>query len=125
MGSSGKRKKRTQKAASRRRSRLPLSAWWLVGGLAALLVVGAVGVSVIRGVQRVQQVVELDLPGWVLNGSEKVQAGYTVATSHAEELEYIPCYCSCGALGHTSVLDCFISGTDANGAPVYDKHASY
>lgn len=67
----------------------------------------------------------INLPGWVINGSEKVQAAYTVATVHAAELAYIPCYCSCGQFGHESVVDCFISGTDSTGAPIYDDHAYY
>jgi hypothetical protein len=119
MGNSSRGKKRKAGRG------LNFNVWWLVGGLAAVLIVGAVGISVYRGLNVVQQSAELELPSWVRSGSEKVQSSYAAATLHAEELQYIPCYCGCGQFGHTSVLDCFISGTDATGAPVYDNHASY
>jgi hypothetical protein len=67
----------------------------------------------------------INLPSWVLDGSDKTQAAYTVATLHAADLAYIPCYCSCGQFGHESVVDCFISGTDSAGAPIYSDHAYY
>jgi hypothetical protein len=119
MGNSRRGKRRK---AGRRSN---LNVWWLIGGLAAVLIVGAVGVSVYRGVIVVQQSAELELPAWVRSGSEKVQSSYAAATLHAEELQYIPCYCGCGGFGHASVIDCFISGTDASGAPIYADHAYY
>lgn len=52
--------------------------------------------------------------------SEKTQAGYLVATRIPDALEKIPCYCSCGAIGHKSLKDCF---TKDNGG--FADHASY
>ncbi|NIN66994.1 MAG: hypothetical protein GTO63_20325 [Anaerolineae bacterium] len=112
--------------------------WWLAGGLvtlAVMLLVSACGTSlaetdagVTRGTASPTRAIQqqpIELPSWVVNGSEKVQAAYIAATLHAAELAYIPCYCSCGQFGHDSVIDCFISGADATGAPIYDNHAYY
>ncbi len=52
--------------------------------------------------------------------SEKTQAGYVVATKIPDALERIPCYCSCGSIGHDSLKECFIS---ENGE--FSDHASY
>ncbi|MEE8358532.1 MAG: PCYCGC motif-containing (lipo)protein [Candidatus Hydrothermarchaeales archaeon] len=52
--------------------------------------------------------------------SEKTQAGYLVATRIPDALERIPCYCSCGAIGHKSLKDCF---TKDDGG--FADHASY
>ncbi|HDH27558.1 MAG TPA: hypothetical protein ENH13_00335 [Euryarchaeota archaeon] len=49
--------------------------------------------------------------------SRKTQAGYAAAAEIPEILEKIPCYCSCGAVGHTSLKDCFTKGGG--------DHASY
>lgn len=116
---------------------LRLNAWWLIGCLVALavvLLVSACGTPQAEMEPTATQAAAptatrprppLRLPGYVLTGSQKVQSAYIVATLHAEELEYIPCYCSCGSFGHSAVIDCFIAGTDATGAPLYDNHAYY
>ncbi len=100
--------------------------------LLAVTVIGLAGCSSQGGNQQGAQntavpeaTKQIELPGWVQAGSEKVEAAYIAATLHAEQLQYIPCYCSCGQFGHTSVLHCFISGTDTAGNPVYEEHASY
>jgi hypothetical protein len=35
----------------------------------------------------------------------------------------IPCYCGCGAMGHTSSYSCYISDADKDGQLQYDTHA--
>lgn len=59
------------------------------------------------------------LPEYALT-SKKTQAGYVAALEIPEILEKMPCYCSCGAIGHRSVKDCFRS--DDGG---FADHASY
>lgn len=39
-------------------------------------------------------------------------------------LNYIPCFCGCGAFGHTSNRDCYVSGFDGQGRPTFDLHAA-
>ncbi len=135
MDMNNKGNKPTYGSARSQGARLRPTARWLIGGLLILLsvtVIGLAGCSSQSGTQQGAQntaapeiTKEIELPDWVQAGSEKVEAAYIAATLHAEQLQYIPCYCSCGQFGHTSVLDCFISGRDASGAPVYDTHASY
>ena len=49
-----------------------------------------------------------------------IRAGYEFAISAGgDALRQLPCYCSCAALGHTHLRDCFI-GDDG----VFDPHAA-
>jgi hypothetical protein len=38
-------------------------------------------------------------------------------------MKQIPCYCGCGAMGHTSNYSCYVQSGDANGTLAYDTHA--
>jgi hypothetical protein len=127
----------TGRLPTRQRVGVRRNTLWLAGGLVALsliLLASACGAPQAEAPATTGETApstatvereSLQLPNWVLNGSEKVQAAYMAATLHAAELAYIPCYCSCGQFGHEAVVDCFISGADASGAFVYDNHASY
>jgi hypothetical protein len=47
-----------------------------------------------------------------------VREAYAFADEHPEVLSAVPCYCGCGAIGHTSNLACYVA--EAGG---YDLHA--
>ena len=64
------------------------------------------------------------MPDYVQSAPPRVQEAYQYAHDHAEMLEYQPCYCGCGAMGHLNNLDCFIQEVDAVGNVTYDSHAS-
>jgi hypothetical protein len=51
-----------------------------------------------------------------------VQAVYTFAARHPEVLHYVPCFCGCQHSGHNNNDDCFISGREPNGRPIWDAH---
>ncbi|MDN4595246.1 PCYCGC motif-containing (lipo)protein [Polycladomyces subterraneus] len=53
-----------------------------------------------------------------------VREAYAFAAANADQLQYIPCYCGCGSLGHKSVKSCFIAGKKANGQLEYNVHGS-
>jgi uncharacterized protein with PCYCGC motif len=53
---------------------------------------------------------------------EVVQAVYTFAARHPDVLHYVPCFCGCQRSGHKDNHDCFISGRDADGKPVWEPH---
>lgn len=53
----------------------------------------------------------------------RVQEAYQYAVANPDILQHIPCYCGCGAMGHTSNYSCYVVETDAQGAIVYDEHA--
>jgi hypothetical protein len=59
------------------------------------------------------------LPEYALS-SKKTEAGYRVAMEIPDVLEKMPCYCSCGAIGHDSLKNCYIK---AEGG--FEEHASY
>ncbi len=52
-----------------------------------------------------------------------VQDAYRFAIANPDVMQHIPCYCGCGAMGHTSNYSCYVSGTDADGKITYDSHA--
>jgi hypothetical protein len=70
-------------------------------------------------VQELTRVSSNDLPDYAYN-SKMTQAGYEVALRIPDVLEGIPCYCSCGAVGHRSLKDCFLKSEEG-----FEEHASY
>lgn len=65
-----------------------------------------------------------ELPAYVSNAPKNVQTAYHFAIEHPEMLTHQPCYCGCGAMGHTSSLHCFIREVDKNGTITFDNHAA-
>jgi len=64
-----------------------------------------------------------DWPAEIAQAPAVVRQAYAFADEHPEVLGQIPCYCGCGNVGHTSNYDCYISGLNESGEPVYDGHA--
>ncbi len=64
------------------------------------------------------------LPDYVLNGQALVQEGYRFALAHPEILKHMPCICGCVQHGHENNLDCFIQGSGAGGAVIFQPHAA-
>jgi len=64
-----------------------------------------------------------DMPAEVRRAPSAVRQAYQFAVANPEVLKGIPCYCGCGAMGHTSNYSCYVSGTQANGKVNYDTHA--
>lgn len=52
-----------------------------------------------------------------------VRTAYQFAVANPDALANVPCYCGCGAMGHTSNLSCYVKEVDAAGKPVFDDHA--
>ncbi|MBO8170798.1 MAG: hypothetical protein H0Z33_02785 [Bacillaceae bacterium] len=50
-----------------------------------------------------------------LRVSTQVEDMYLAAANHAQVLEYMPCYCGCEDVGHTSNYDCFVRQAGADG----------
>ena len=64
------------------------------------------------------------LPDYVQSAPPKVQEAYRFAATNPDMLTHQPCYCGCGAMGHTSNLSCFVADIDENGAITFDNHAA-
>jgi Protein of unknown function with PCYCGC motif len=52
-----------------------------------------------------------------------VQQAYQFASANPDTMQQTPCYCGCGAVGHTSNYSCYVKSVDANGTITFDKHA--
>lgn len=92
------------------------------------LLIPIVALAILFGLAACQsQSVELapmsELPDFILDRPAKFQDAYRFAISHPHDLETIPCYCGCGAMGHMSNLDCYIKEIDTNGTILFDDHA--
>jgi hypothetical protein len=64
------------------------------------------------------------LPEFVQNEPPAVRDAYRFAIANPDELAKYPCYCGCGAMGHTSNLSCYISEVGADGQISFDNHAA-
>ncbi len=63
------------------------------------------------------------MPAGVMSAPVLVQQAYQFAAANPEVMKGIPCYCGCGAIGHTSNYSCYVSGVDAQGGITFDQHA--
>jgi hypothetical protein len=64
------------------------------------------------------------LPDWARSAPPRVREAYQYAISNPEELAKYPCYCGCGAMGHTSNLSCYVQGIAPDGTIIFDNHAN-
>ena len=65
-----------------------------------------------------------NLPDWVRDAPPRVREAYQYAAAHPDELRKYPCYCGCGAMGHTSNLSCYIQDIAPDGTMTFDTHAN-
>lgn len=63
------------------------------------------------------------LPDWARSAPPRVREAYEYAVAHPDELAKYPCYCGCGAMGHTSNLSCYVQDIAADGTITFDTHA--
>jgi hypothetical protein len=63
------------------------------------------------------------MPADVKNAPVTVQQAYQFNVANPEVMKQIPCYCGCGAMGHTSNYSCYVTGVGADGKINYDTHA--
>ena len=64
-----------------------------------------------------------DMPAEVKQAPVAVQEAYQFAIANPEILKQIPCYCGCGAMGHTSNYACYVANISEDGEVEYDNHA--
>lgn len=68
---------------------------------------------------------EMDVQAEILKAPLNVQVAYQFAISNPDALKNVPCYCGCGAVGHTSNYSCYIKEIKPSGEVVYDAHALF
>lgn len=64
-----------------------------------------------------------DMPADVQSAPVTVQQAYQFAVANPDVLTQLPCYCGCGAAGHTSNYSCYVSDQNADGSLTFDNHA--
>jgi hypothetical protein len=64
-----------------------------------------------------------EMPAGVKSAPTTVKQAYQFAVANPNILKLIPCYCGCGAMGHTSNYSCYVKGVDEKGAVTFDNHA--
>ena len=65
-----------------------------------------------------------ELPSFARTGGPKVEAVYRYAVAHGQTLQYIPCVCGCGAIGHRHNADCYVAERHPNGAITFTNHGA-
>ncbi len=63
------------------------------------------------------------LPTQMQNAPTRVREAYQFAAANPDALKNVPCYCGCGAIGHTSNYACYVKQSKADGTIVFDDHA--
>ena len=64
-----------------------------------------------------------DMPVDVQKAAVSVQEAYQFAVANPDALKNVPCYCGCGAAGHTSDYSCYVKEVKSSGEVVFDQHA--
>jgi len=67
----------------------------------------------------------IDVQAEMAKAPANVQAAYQFAITNPDALKNVPCYCGCGAVGHTSNYSCYVKEVKPSGEVVYDPHALY
>ena len=63
-------------------------------------------------------------PDLVAKAPLNVRQAYEYAASSQQILQFMPCYCGCGGLGHEDNLSCFVAQFARDGWVVLDAHAA-
>jgi hypothetical protein len=63
------------------------------------------------------------MPDDVKSAPAVTQQAYQFAVANPDVIQHIPCYCGCGAMGHTSNYSCYVESVDAAGKTKFDGHA--
>ncbi len=63
------------------------------------------------------------MPMDVKSAPVAVQQAYQFNVANPDVMKQLPCYCGCGAMGHTSNYACYVSEVESDGTINYDSHA--
>jgi len=71
---------------------------------------------------RVEIAIE-SMPSEIQSAPATVREAYQFAAENPAVVKQIPCYCGCGAMGHSSNYACYVSDVDDQGNVDFDTHA--
>lgn len=90
-----------------------------------LLAAGSIAIAGCRGFaaaeHRYKLAPENILPADIAKAPAEVREAYRFAILNRDTLRYIPCYCGCGADGHTSNASCYFKDSSTPANPVFDR----
>jgi hypothetical protein len=61
------------------------------------------------------------LPSDIRRAPLDVREAYQFAVANRDTLRYIPCYCGCGDVGHTSNASCYVEDSSPPEDPRFDR----
>lgn len=64
---------------------------------------------------------EAVLPADIQQAPVRVREAYRFAVANRDVLRWIPCYCGCGAAGHTSNASCYLKDISTPGNLIFDR----
>ena len=91
------------------------------GVLAATTIAIAGGRRIEAAEHRYKLAPENILPADIAKAPGDVREAYRFAVLNRDTLRYIPCYCGCGADGHTSNASCYFKDSSTPANPVFDR----
>jgi hypothetical protein len=57
-------------------------------------------------------------------GNAKAEEAYRYAAANPEVLQYIPCYCGCGNIGHRHNADCYVQERHGDDQITFTSHGA-
>ena len=60
-----------------------------------------------------------------VNVDARTQEAYAYALYYPKFVQWMPCYCGCGAMGHQSNLDCYLKKSIPGRPTEFEEHASF
>ncbi|TMA94365.1 MAG: hypothetical protein E6J74_15465 [Deltaproteobacteria bacterium] len=91
------------------------------GLLAAATVVIAGSRGIEAAEHRYKLAPENILPADIAKAPAEVREAYRFAIANRDTLRYVPCYCGCGADGHTSNASCYIQDNSTPAKLLFDR----
>jgi hypothetical protein len=88
-----------------------------------MLLTAACASSAPSGPRELKLVSAPALPAKIQIAPMRVREAYQFAIADPDALKNVPCYCGCGAMGHTSNYACYIKEAKGDGTFVFDDHA--
>jgi hypothetical protein len=98
---------------------------WVIGSLSlvGIVVVGYARMQSVSTEHDLKMAPMSMMPAEVQTAAAVTQAAYQFAVANPDVLQYLPCYCGCGGMGHTSNYSCFVKSVDVKGLVNFDSHA--
>ena len=90
-----------------------------------LLAAGGIGIGGCRALEAAEQRYKLApesiLPADIAKAPAEVREAYRFAITNRDTLRYIPCYCGCGAEGHTINASCYVNDRSTPQNLIFDR----